>query len=130
MPYIDLPDQVPGIRSLFEFRPETAKPLLALVETLLRGDNTLSRGDRELIASYVSRLNSCQFCEATHSAFAAVQLDEDWELVEAAKRDPATAPVSSKLKSLLALAAKVAAGGSAVEEGYLAPADYADYTVS
>jgi uncharacterized peroxidase-related enzyme len=122
MPHIALPDQIPGIRSLFEFRPETAEPLLALAQSLLYSDNTLSRGDRELIASYVSHLNACRYCEAIHSAYAAVQLDDDWDLVEAAKNDPASAPISPKLKSLLALAAKVADGGKSVTEADVAAA--------
>ena len=76
LPHIDLPEGVPGIRSAMAFRPETAGPLCALAETLLRDDNTLSRGERELIAAYVSSLNDCFYCQTTHSAtFAAMQLD-------------------------------------------------------
>ena len=74
MPHIDLPEGVPGIRSAMNYRPETAGPLNALAEVLLRDDNTLSRGDRELIAAYVSSLNDCFFCETSHSTFAALQL--------------------------------------------------------
>jgi uncharacterized peroxidase-related enzyme len=116
MPYIDLPEGVPGIRALIEFRPEMGRPLLGFVEALLRGPSPLSRGERELIASYVSRLNSCSFCEATHSAFAAVQLDDDWDLVESVKDDLAAASVSEKMRSLLALAAAVQRGGTAVTQ--------------
>ena len=58
MPHIDLEPGVPGIRSAMQFRPETARPLLELAETLLRNENTLSRGERELIAAYVSQLNA------------------------------------------------------------------------
>ena len=76
MPHIDLPEGVPGIRSALAFRPETAGPLLELAEVLLRGENTLSRGERELIAAYVSNLNECDFCQASHSIFAALQLEE------------------------------------------------------
>jgi uncharacterized peroxidase-related enzyme len=111
MPHIAVPPGIPGIRSLFEYRPETAKPLLELAETLLRDDNSLTRGERELIASYVSRLNACRFCEMTHSAFAALQLDEDWALVDAVKDDPRSAAVSDKMRALLAIAAKVQQGG-------------------
>ncbi|MFN8050718.1 MAG: carboxymuconolactone decarboxylase family protein [Acidimicrobiales bacterium] len=128
MPHIDLPEGVPGVRSLFEYRPETALPLLELVETLLRGPSTLSPGERELIASYVSRLNACRFCEATHSAFAAVQLDDDWELVESVKADPDAAAVTDKLKALLAIAAKVQQGGLAVTESDVAAAKDAGAT--
>ena len=96
MPHIDLPEGIPGIRSGFAFRPETARPLCDLAEVLLRDENTLSRGERELIAAYVSNLNECAFCQASHSAFAAVQLEGGMTLVEEVKRDPASAPISAE----------------------------------
>jgi len=57
MPYISLPPDLPGIRGAMAFRPETARPLNELVEVLLTGPSTLSRGERELIATYVSSRN-------------------------------------------------------------------------
>jgi uncharacterized peroxidase-related enzyme len=122
MPHIDLPEGVPGIRSAFAFRPETADPLCALAEVLLRGDNSLSRGDRELIAAYVSNLNECMFCQSSHSAFAAAQLDGGMTLVEQVKRDPLTAPIDDKLRSLLAIASKVQDGGRSVSADDVAAA--------
>ena len=62
MPHITLPEGLPGITGPFAFRPETAKPLRALAEVLLRGPNTLSSADRELIATYTSSQNDCHFC--------------------------------------------------------------------
>ncbi len=114
MPHIDLPEGVPGIRSAMMFRPETAKPLLELAETLLRGENTLTRGERELIAAYVSDRNNCRFCHASHRAFAGAQLEEGSALVDQVAADLETAPVSEKLRALLAIAAHVAEGGLAV----------------
>jgi uncharacterized peroxidase-related enzyme len=116
VPHIELPPGFAGIRSAMEFRPETAGPLLQLAEVLLRGENSLSRGERELIAAYVSNLNECTFCQASHSSFAAAQLEGGTEVVEAVKRDPATAPVSDKLRALLAIAAKVRVDGRTVTE--------------
>lgn len=57
MPHVSLNTDAFGISSLFDYRPETALPLSELAEVLLRGPSTLSRGERELIASYVSWLN-------------------------------------------------------------------------
>ncbi|MDP9864778.1 MULTISPECIES: carboxymuconolactone decarboxylase family protein [Streptosporangium] len=71
MPHITLNTDEPGIRGLLRFRPETARPLNDLAEVLLRGESTLSRGERELIAAYVSGLNQCRFCTSSHAAFAA-----------------------------------------------------------
>ena len=83
---------------------------------LLRGESTLSRGEREIIAAYVSRLNQCTFCHHAHATFAALQLDDGGDLVEAVLADLDTAPVSPKLRALLALAALVAQSGLAVTE--------------
>jgi hypothetical protein len=61
MPHIQLAAGLPGILGPMAFRPETAKPLNELAEILLQGPSTLTRGDREMIASYVSSRNDCFF---------------------------------------------------------------------
>jgi len=71
MAHIALPEGLPGITSGFAFRPETAKPLRELAETLLRGPSTLTSAERETIAAFVSSRNDCQFCQLSHSAAAA-----------------------------------------------------------
>jgi AhpD family alkylhydroperoxidase len=63
MPHITIPSQLPGIRGLMAFRPETAKPVNELVDVLRRGPHTLSPGERELIATYVSSENDCRYCQ-------------------------------------------------------------------
>ncbi len=114
MPHIKLPEGLPGIVGLFAFRPETAVPLRALAEVLLRGPSTLSSGERELIATYVSHRNDCYFCQTSHGAAAAHHLSGNERLIEDVKRDFEGAPVSAKLKALLAIAGKVQQGGKNV----------------
>jgi uncharacterized peroxidase-related enzyme len=114
MPHISLNSADPGIRGLLRYRPETARPLGELTEVLLRGPSTLTRGERELIAAYVSALNDCRYCTSSHSACAAAQLPGGMALVEQVRADPAAASVTAKLKALLAIAAAVQRGGSAV----------------
>jgi uncharacterized peroxidase-related enzyme len=114
MAHIRLPEGLPGIRGPMTFRPETAKPMNELVDVLLRGPNTLSPGERELIATYVSAENDCRFCQTIHGAIAAHHLGGDEELVLNVKRDFEHARVSSKLKALLAIAGKVQVGGKNV----------------
>ena len=63
-----------------------------------------------MIAAYVSSRNDCHFCQASHSAAAAHHLDGNYAIVDAVKRDYESAPVSSKLKALLNIAGKGAAG--------------------
>ncbi|MGW0481468.1 carboxymuconolactone decarboxylase family protein [Nonomuraea sp. NPDC003214] len=123
MPHVTIDSGMPGIRGLFAFRPETARPLNALAEVLLRGDSTLTRGERELIAAYVSGLNACSYCTASHSAFAAAQLPEGADLVAAVHADAASAPVTPKLRALLAIAAAVQRGGKNVTGELVAAAE-------
>jgi uncharacterized peroxidase-related enzyme len=114
MPHIELGNDAPGIMGLMRYRPETGRVLSELAEVLLRGDNTLSRGERELIASYVSSLNGCRFCTMSHSAFAAAQLPGGEAAVAHACSAPDTAPVTGKLRALLRVAAAVQRGGTTV----------------
>ncbi len=115
MPHIALDNDQPGIRSLFFFRPETAGPLCELVEVLLRGPSSLERWERELIATHVSGLNECKYCTTTHAAYTAAQLPEGLEL-EVIRADIEIAPISDKLKALLAIAAAVQRSGKEVTE--------------
>src|SRR5688572_30925839 len=121
MAYIDVPEGIPGIRSLLAFRPETAGPLGALVDALLHAPNSLPPGDRELIAAYVSALSDCIFCLQSHAAVAAYHMQNE-ALVATVVRDPERAPIPEKLKALLALAARVQRGGRAVQESDVARA--------
>ncbi len=115
MAHIQLPEELPGIRALMAYRPETAKPLNQLAEVLLRGDNSLSRGERELIATYVSSLNQCRYCQNVHGAVASHYLgDNEGSLVDQVKQDYVQAPISAKMKALLAIADSVQRGGKHV----------------
>jgi uncharacterized peroxidase-related enzyme len=114
MPHIQLPEGLQGIRGPMAFRPETAKPLNELAEILLHAPNSLAAGERELIATYVSYLNDCYFCQTVHGAIAAAHLDGDEDLVRRVKADFKHADVSDKLKALLVIAGKVQRGGKHV----------------
>jgi uncharacterized peroxidase-related enzyme len=114
MPHIPLPSGLPGIRGPMAFRPETAKPINELANILLFEPHSLSQGERELIATYVSSENECRFCQTVHGAFAAHYLGGDEALVQQVKEDPELANVSPKMKALLAIAGKVAVSGKLV----------------
>jgi len=122
MAHIDLGNDVPGIRGLLTYRPDTGSALSGVAEALLRGDSPLSRGERELIATYVSHLNECRFCAGSHGACAAAQLPGGSGQVEATLADLAEAPVSAKTRALLAIAGRVQESGRAVTDKDLAAA--------
>jgi uncharacterized peroxidase-related enzyme len=112
--YISLPDGASGIRALFAFRPESAGPIAELANTLLHARNSLTLGERELIAAYVSSLNDCTFCFDSHAAIASCHFGGDDGFVASVVRDPANAGISDKLKALLEIAARVQQSGSLV----------------
>lgn len=122
MPHIALNSAEPGIRGLLRYRPETGRPLSELAEVLLRGPSTLTRGERELIAAYVSALNDCRYCSSSHSACAAAQLPGGMTLVDQVRADLGSAPVSAKLRALLDIAAAVRESGHAVTAAHVAAA--------
>jgi uncharacterized peroxidase-related enzyme len=128
MPHITLNSDDPGIRGLLRYRPETARPIGELTNVLLRGPSTLTRGERELIAVHVSALNECQYCTASHSATAAAQLPGGMAVVEQVRADAGHAPVSAKLKALLAIAAAVQRSGRDVTADLVARARTAGAT--
>jgi uncharacterized peroxidase-related enzyme len=102
------------------YRPETAKPLNELAEVLLRDDNnSLSRGERELIGAYVSSLNDCFFCQNVHGSLAQHYLECDMPYIDAIKANPAATMLSDKLKALLSIAASVQKGGKSVTPGQI-----------
>lgn len=113
MPHIQLPEGLPGITGPFAFRPDTAKPMRELVHILLHGPGTLTPGERELIATYVSAENNCHFCQASHGAAAAAHLG-GVEVVEQVKLDLRQAGISDKLKALLNIAGRVREDGKLV----------------
>jgi len=121
VPYIELGNDSAGIRSLFMYRPETAKPIAEIAEVLLQGPSTLERWERELIATHVSTLNECNFCAYSHAAVTTASLPEGLNLISI-REDLAAAPISDKLKALLDIAAAVQKGGKQVTAELVAKA--------
>ena len=114
MPHIRVPEGLPGIVGLLAFKPTTGARLADLMHQLLRGDSPLSPTERELIAAYVSTLNSCEFCARAHAS-AAHHLDHAGRPATASRSSgPGADGVDPRLRALLRLAAAVVPGGSFV----------------
>ena len=122
MAHITLPEGVPGIGGPLQQYPETAKHLLGLAQTLLRGPSSLTEAEREVIATYVSSQNDCAFCMNSHGAAARSLLGADAGIVDLVKTDFERAPISEKLKALLVVAGRVQQGGRRVSEADVARA--------
>lgn len=113
MPYIPLEDHLPGITGLLEYRQDSAAPIRELTQILMKGPSTLTEGERELIATVVSHRNQCKFCTAAHTAIADILMGEE-NTSAIVKQDISAAPVSDKMKTLLAIAAQVQVSGKNV----------------
>ena len=114
MAYIETGINQPGIVELLFYKGPTGKALSQLAHTLLHGPSGLTLGERELIASYVSDLNDCEFCHESHGAAASAHLNDNGNTVSCVIQDPDQAPISDKMKSLLKIAAKIQRSGREV----------------
>lgn len=70
-------------------------------DAILRGPSELTVADRELIATYVSGLNNCNFCFGAHRMFAQAH-GVDADMFEKLITDPAAAGVDPRLLPILA----------------------------
>ena len=122
MAYIDVPEGVPGIRSLVMFRPETGRHLYDLAQVLLRDPSLLTPAERELIATHVSARNNCRFCMSSHAAVARELFEEKKGVVDCVIHGQSTPLLSEKMKALLNIAAKVQQSGKLVTDDDVAEA--------
>ncbi|MEP6682669.1 MAG: peroxidase-related enzyme [Parafilimonas sp.] len=116
MPHINVDENLPGIRSLMAFSPETAIPMGKLANLMLRSNEGLTMAEREMIATYVSYLNDCFYCLQSHGAIVSCYLNDNNELIEQVKKDFQQADISEKMKALLTIAGSVQKGGKNVTE--------------
>lgn len=119
MPHIKLKEGLPGIRGLMDFSPETAKPLNQLAEILLRSEQGLSSGEREIIATYVSQLNECRFCTSIHGAVAQCHFPNIPKLSNQIKFGLDKDSFRLEFLALLDIAKAVVASGKAVQKSQI-----------
>jgi uncharacterized peroxidase-related enzyme len=105
--HIKVPQGAHGITGPMMAYPETARFLNQLADHLLtRETPNFSKGDREMVAAYVSWLNQCVFCSECHGAVADYHLKSPG-LARLVWNNVDKAPISQRLKALLVVAAKV-----------------------
>jgi uncharacterized peroxidase-related enzyme len=104
---------------LFAFRPEITNHLASFTEGVLRGPAPISPGLRELIATYTSWTNQCEFCWRSHAAMSAELLGSE-DLVQSVLRDLETSPLPEPEKALLRFARKITLDLPAMSEADIA----------
>ncbi|MEX0728688.1 MAG: peroxidase-related enzyme [Planctomycetaceae bacterium] len=114
MPYIKLPEGVPGITGPMQAYPETAVYLRGLVNALLQGPSSLTPAEREIIATSVSHGNECKFCTWSHAAIARAHLGASANVVDDVLSGRAETALSPKMNVLLTIAEKVRQDGRLV----------------
>jgi uncharacterized peroxidase-related enzyme len=100
---------------VFKAHPGPARPLLELHEQVMRADSPFTPGERELIAAYVSGVNSCDYCHGIHTITAEAFGVPEGTLA-AAVRDLDSAPVDDKLRPVLAYVGKLTRTPSRITE--------------
>ena len=115
MPHIDIPSGLPGITGLLESRLDTSEPIRDLTQEIMRGESTLTEGERELIASIVCDGNECKFCTQAHTTTAARYVGS-LDLVRSIIADPMASPLHPRISRLLVMAAAVRASPQGVSQ--------------
>ena len=87
-PHVKLDNRHPGISGLLVMFSDTGRALSNLAEVLLRGPSSLSVGEREFLATYVSRRNNCTFCWMSHGAATIAHLNLSKEELLARLQQP------------------------------------------
>lgn len=100
-----LPD-TPEMIEVFRRFPQGLTPLCDYLDVVLRAESPLTVAERELIATYVSGLNLCNFCYGAHRDYA-LSHGIDPELFEQLMDDPRAAGVDEKLLPLFAYVKKL-----------------------
>lgn len=105
---------LPGIVLCFATNPGMLKGMLQLAESFLFGESLLERHHKEMIATYVSRQNTCPYCADSHGAALAVQGGSP-ELICALQEGDLSPQIFTRQElALLRFAAKVNANSPVV----------------
>lgn len=101
----NLPENA-AVFDVFAAYPDMFGPIADFSQQVFRGPGPLPPRDRELIFSYISQLNACEYCFGGHSQ-TSVLLGARKEVFDQLRIGIETASVDEKLKPLLRYAKKL-----------------------
>ena len=87
------------VKDVYSISPQTFRHWLHVEEAIMRGPSAFTAGERELMAAYVSRLNSCTYCASSHSEAAAI-LGVEPKLLDALMADVDTTPIDKRFRPI------------------------------
>ncbi|MGE5272302.1 MAG: peroxidase-related enzyme [Verrucomicrobiota bacterium] len=106
---------VPNVLRVYALRPRHLELWNAFYDDLMRGDSTLSRPQREMIAVVVSTVNRCHYCMVSHSAYLR-KLTGDPVLVEQLRTNYKYAELDARERAMLDFAVRLTEQSSACTE--------------
>jgi uncharacterized peroxidase-related enzyme len=106
MPFLPSLAEDAHLIDVFKKFPALYRPLIEYHEILLRHPSFLTVAERELIAAYVSGLNSCNYCHGVHAA-TAEQFGVAEGFLHQLLENPEQAPIDARMKPLLAYVKKL-----------------------
>jgi uncharacterized peroxidase-related enzyme len=109
---------VPNVLRIYALRPRHLELWNAFYDDLMRGDSTLTREQREMIAVVVSTVNRCHYCMVSHSAYLR-RLSGDPVLVEQLRTNYKYADLEPRERAMLDFAVKLTEQSAACTEADL-----------
>lgn len=116
MPFLKSHKETAGPGEVFQAYPEIYRHWAEMGQALINGPSPLTPGEREMIQAFVAGLIGCQFAYVAHTAAAEARGIAPGT-VQKLVANVATAPVSDKLKPLLAFVRKLAVEPTQVAQG-------------
>jgi uncharacterized peroxidase-related enzyme len=107
---------VPKVFIAQGLRPDLLDPIVAYVNRLMIEAHALPRNTKELIAAYVSKLNSCDYCVDAHSAMAMAQGYTQEEVKGIIDDIKGSSLIDEKTKQLLHFSGKITRNAHKVVE--------------
>lgn len=106
MAYLSHSKTYKGVADVFLRDPDRYGPLLQFIDAVMTGKSELSKAEREMIASHVSKLNGCGFCLGAHK-WTLAAMDIDPNLIAAAEAGIDSNHLDERMQSVLRFAAKL-----------------------
>ena len=106
---------IPGVLKCFATHPPLLQHMMAISESLLFCDGRLTRRHKEMIATFVSSLNSCAYCADSHGYFLRMQGGSAEALLAIKQCDLTSSSLTTAEKALLAFVQKVTQDSVAVK---------------
>lgn len=95
-----------GVPQIYKGHSRSYLHWIRMGDEVMSKDGPLAQGERELIATYVSSLNDCDYCRTSHLPSMELHGIEQ-RVVDALLEDIESAPVEDRLKPIFAFARKL-----------------------